>query len=106
MCRINATALFVKIEISGSRSVPAEAVAYVRSADLCFVVYVSVLVMAVLKVLKAVSFAGATSHPYKAFGNIFVLMTAVFRGYGAFIFPTLITDLVVSRILAVRVAPT
>ena len=63
MYLLKATALRLKMDTSGSKSGPADAVANVRSADLCDVVKVRHFVMLVLSVLNALSLAGATSHP-------------------------------------------
>ena len=75
---LKAAALLAKMLASGSKSVPCDAVAKVRSDDLCSMVKVTVFVITVLNVLSAVSLTGATSHPYNALGNFAHLMIFAF----------------------------
>ena len=60
---------------------------------------------AVLKVLIAASFIGATSQPNNPIGNFLLLIIFAFWSYGALCFSSLSAELAVCRILPDTVAP-
>ena len=58
-----------------------------------------------VNVLIAVSFTGAVSHPYSAFGSLLHLMMLAVSASDVLALPNLLVDLDAVFILAVRVVP-